>query len=58
MPEAGWILILTGGVLYTIGIYFYKKCNFNYHHLVWHLFVIGGTTAHFLAIYLYVLPRQ
>ncbi|MEX0982516.1 MAG: hemolysin III family protein [Bacteroidales bacterium] len=56
MPSWGWINIFIGGALYTIGIYYYKNCNFRYHHLVWHLFVIAGNTAHFLAIYLYVLP--
>jgi hemolysin III len=58
MPTPGWILILVGGALYTTGIYFYKKCSFRYHHLVWHLLVIAGNTAHFLAIYLYVLPGK
>jgi hemolysin III len=58
MPAAGWILILVGGALYTIGIYFYKKCSFRYHHLVWHLFVIAGNTIHFLAIYLFVIPNS
>lgn len=56
MPTMGWVLVIAGGILYSIGIYFYKKCTFRYHHLVWHLFVIGGTLAHFLAIYFYVLP--
>jgi len=56
LPTAGWMLILLGGAFYSTGIYFYKKCSFTYHHLVWHLLVIAGTTAHFLAIYLFVLP--
>lgn len=56
MQTAGWILILAGGFFYTMGIYFYKKCNFKYHHLVWHLFVLAGSTAHFFAIYKYVIP--
>mgnify|MGYP005855152329 CR=1 FL=1 len=58
MPTWGWMLVLIGGALYTIGIYFYKNRIFRYHHLVWHLFVIAGNAAHFLAIYLYVLPRK
>lgn len=56
LPFAGWLFILLGGFLYTTGIYFYKKSSFSYHHLVWHLFVIAGTTMHFFAIYFYVLP--
>ncbi|MCF8345725.1 MAG: hemolysin III family protein [Bacteroidales bacterium] len=58
MPTPGWILILIGGAFYSLGVYFYKKCTFNYHHLVWHLFVIGGTAAHFFAIYLFVIPGK
>jgi hemolysin III len=56
MPTGGWILVLAGGALYSLGVYFYKGCHFRYQHLVWHLFVIAGNAAHFLAIYLYVLP--
>lgn len=56
MPTAGWLLIFLGGAFYTTGIFFYKKCSFTHHHLVWHLLVIGGTAAHFFAIYIYVLP--
>ncbi len=57
MPTMGWLLILIGGALYTIGIFFYKKGKFRYHHLVWHLFVMGGSVAHFLSIYFFVLPH-
>ncbi len=56
LPTMGWMLILIGGAAYTIGIFFYKKGKFRYHHLVWHLLVIMGTTSHFFAIYLYVIP--
>lgn len=55
MPTTGWVLILLGGAMYSLGIYFYKKCTFNYHHLVWHLLVIAGSLAHFFAIYFFVL---
>ncbi len=57
MPTMGWLLILLGGMFYTIGIFFYKKGKFRYNHLVWHLFVMAGSTAHFLSIYLFVLPH-
>jgi hemolysin III len=58
LPTFGWLLIIIGGILYSIGVYFYKKCNFRYHHFVWHLFVIGGNAAHFFTIYFYVIPRS
>ncbi len=56
MPLLGWLLILIGGAFYTIGIFFYKKGKFLHHHLVWHLLVILGTTAHFITIFYYVFP--
>ena len=56
IPLMGVIWILIGGLLYTIGIYFYRKARFRQHHLVWHLMVLAGTASHFFAIYHYILP--
>ena len=56
IPLMGVIWILIGGLSYTIGIFFYRKARFKYHHLVWHLLVIVGTFSHFISIYYYVLP--
>ncbi len=53
----GWLMILIGGAFYTIGIFFYKKGKFRYHHLVWHLLVMMGTAAHFISIFWFVLPH-
>ncbi len=58
MPLAGGLLILGGGLCYTIGIIFYAKLQFLYHHLVWHLFVVAGSLLHFLAIFHYVIPSK
>lgn len=49
-----WIFI--GGACYTLGILFYKKIQFPYHHLVWHLFVIAGSISHFFAIFYHIIP--
>lgn len=43
--------LILGGIFYTIGTLFYMWRLFRYHHLVWHIFVIFGSIAHFLAIY-------
>lgn len=53
----GFILLLLGGVVYTVGAVFYglgKKIP--YAHMVFHLFVLGGSILHFISIYFYVLP--
>jgi hemolysin III len=44
-----WIGV--GGMAYTIGVYFYIKSNRPYYHTVWHIFVLAGTIAHFVAVY-------
>ena len=51
-----WIFI--GGASYTIGILFYKKITFPYHHLVWHLFVIAGSISHFFAVFFHIIPAS
>ncbi|MCY8230655.1 PAQR family membrane homeostasis protein TrhA [Priestia endophytica] len=53
----GLNLLVVGGVLYTIGSIFYVWRGFPYHHAIWHIFVLGGTITHYLAILLYVLPH-
>lgn len=53
----GLYLLITGGVLYTVGIIFYalQKKNYKYFHCIWHVFVLLGSICHFFSVYLYVL---
>ena len=53
--EAIWWLV-AGGVLYSIGAIFYLVRKIPYNHVIWHVFVILGSAAHFITIYCYVLP--
>ena len=50
MPSTVVILIIAGGVLYTIGVIFYIKEWFRYQHAVWHLLVLSAAICHFTAI--------
>jgi hemolysin III len=54
-PE-GLFWLVAGGLSYTIGaiIYSIKKVPLN--HAIFHLFVLGGSICHFVAVYFYVLP--
>jgi hemolysin III len=54
-PE-GLMYLIIGGLLYTFGAVFYVWRGFRFHHAVWHLFVIAGSTALFFCILFYVLP--
>ncbi|MHA1568874.1 MAG: PAQR family membrane homeostasis protein TrhA [Alphaproteobacteria bacterium] len=51
----GW-LIVAGGLAYTSGLVFYAWRRLPFNHAVWHLFVLGGSVCHFLAVALYALP--
>ncbi|GIO36282.1 hemolysin III family protein [Paenibacillus antibioticophila] len=57
IPSTGITLLVTGGIMYTLGTVFYVWRAFPYHHAVWHLFVLGGSVTHFFAILLYLLPH-
>lgn len=56
MPAGGLFLLLLGGLFYTFGTIFYIWKTLAYHHAIWHIFVMAGSTAHFFTILLYVMP--
>lgn len=56
IPSGGLGWLVTGGVLYSLGVIFYSWGKFSFHHAIWHLFVLGGSICHFFAILFYVLP--
>ena len=53
-PVGFWLLV-TGGISYSIGIFFYVKGHKKYFHTIWHLFVLAGSIFQFFAILLYVV---
>lgn len=57
VPATGITLLVSGGILYTLGTVFYMWRAFPYHHAIWHLFVLAGSITHFFAILLYLLPH-
>ena len=47
---------MAGGVFYTVGIVFYViDTRLKHAHGIWHLFVLAGSAAHYVAILVYVL---
>lgn len=51
MPTQVIMLILSGGLLYTIGAGFYIWQHRKWSHAIWHLFVLAAAVCHYLAIY-------
>lgn len=56
VPHGSLWLLLAGGLCYTVGVVFFLWHRLRYHHAVWHAFVLGGSTCHFLAVLLFLLP--
>ena len=55
LPYAGFLWLLTGGILYTSGIVFFAlDTRYPWMHGVWHLFVLAGSISHYVAILVYV----
>ena len=51
MPGAGLTWLVAGGLAYTVGaVVFMFDSRVRYAHFVWHLFVLGGSTCHFIAV--------
>lgn len=61
LSSNGLFLLVLGGILYTVGgiIYAAKpnflKSKYMGFHEIFHVFIMLGTTAHFLCVYMYVL---
>lgn len=56
LPAAGVWLLVAGGLTYSLGVIFYAWNKLPFNHAIWHLFVMGGSACHVLAVTLYVLP--
>ena len=52
-PTGFWLLV-AGGVTFTVGALIYSLKGIPGLHLIWHFFVMGGTLAMFLSIYINV----
>jgi hemolysin III len=51
----GMAWLVAGGLLYTIGVFFYLVDEkYAHSHGVFHLFVLAGSVLHFLVVLLYV----
>ncbi|MEL7622524.1 MAG: hemolysin III family protein [Clostridiales bacterium] len=55
LPAGGLAFLVTGGLAYTFGVYFYRKDTVKYMHSVWHLFVLAGALLHYFAVQFYVI---
>ncbi len=58
LPKNAFLLILAGGISYTIGAVLFAiaaKKTLRYMHSVFHIFVVIGSILHYLAILFYII---
>lgn len=51
IPKESLILIVLGGLAYTLGTVFFSIKNIKYSHAVWHVLVLAGSIFHFFGVY-------
>ena len=56
LATGGVVLLAAGGIVYTLGVPFYKWRSLPYHHAIWHGFVLTGNALHFFSVLFYVIP--
>ncbi len=55
LPFPGLILLVGGGVSYSIGALIYAKKGVRYSHALWHIYVMIGSILHFFSVFFYVI---
>lgn len=55
MPLPGIAWLAAGGIIYSVGIYFFVNDERRHYHGIWHLFVLGGSVSQFVCMLLYVV---
>ena len=51
VPVICVILLFSGGIAYTMGVFWYRKKNIRMTHAIWHAFVMAGTTCHWFSMW-------
>jgi hemolysin III len=48
--KSSFVFLLLGGLVYSLGVVFYRWRSLPYSHAVWHLFVLGGSVLHYFSV--------
>ncbi len=55
LPLTALILIVAGGLAYTVGALFYTWESLPANHAIWHLFCLAGSTCQGIAIFFVII---
>lgn len=56
LGPGGSALLIAGGLLYTVGVLFYRWRRLPFNRPIWHVFVVAASACHFGAIAFYAIP--
>ena len=51
LPLPSFVLVLVGGVFYTLGVGVYSWDKLPYNHAIWHVFCLAGSVTQFIAVF-------
>jgi hemolysin III len=52
IPRISLILLIAGGIAYSLGTLWYRRGNHRGAHVTWHVFVLAGAVCHWWSIWL------
>lgn len=58
LATQGLVLLVLGGLCYSVGTIFFLWGSLPFNHAVWHVFVILGSGFHFLTILKYIIGNH
>jgi hemolysin III len=50
LPDRAFVMLLAGGIVYTLGVVFHLLERLRFHNVIWHIFVLGGAACQFIAV--------
>ena len=50
VETGGLVLLVAGGLCYSLGVIFFVWEKMRYNHAIWHLFVLAGSACHVFAV--------
>ncbi len=58
LSRHGLYWLFSGGLFYSVGAVIYSLERIRFHHALWHLFVVAGSTCHVFAVLFHVVPGR
>ena len=55
LPGAVVVLMVVGGLLYTVGVGFYLWDRLPFHYTIWHVFVLAASMVFYSAVVVQVV---